>query len=300
MIIKNLYKLVIAFAASIPVMVSAQVQASVDSLKTTKEKQAKVIHFPHLYWGFSAGYNMLEVSSDNADLQYSNTASPTGGIYFEVRINKWLGIETGGNYLMFKGDAGFVAGNYQITQNDLVDTDGDTYNATYSATNVKETWDASYVEIPFAIKLQLMAGKWTFYLKPGASYNLVTSCSYNQSGTYSRSGFYPEYNITFDNLPAHGFYQNQTQKSSGEPAFTNYINPFVGLGIIFPAKRGNLFMEARYYPGTTSMVKSGNGTLFEGPENLAPLSSTYQFESITEESGKVTSGGFVFNIGFRF
>jgi hypothetical protein len=281
-------------------MASAQVQAPADSLKTTKVKPAKVIHYPHLYWGFSAGYNMLEITSDKTDLQYSNTASPTGGIYFEVRINKWLGIETGGNYLMFKGDAGFVSGNYQLIQEGLVDSDGDTYNATYSASNVEETWDANYVEIPLALKLQLMAGKWTFYLKPGASYNLVTSSSYNQSGQYSRSGFYPQYNIAFDNLSAHGFYQSQTKKSSGEPAFTNFINPFVGLGIILPAKRGNLFMEARYYPGTTTMVKPGNGTLFEGPEDLAPLSSAYQFESMTEESGKVTSGGFVFNIGFRF
>ena len=48
------------------------------------------------------------------------------------------------------------------------------------------------------------------------------------------------------------------------------------------------------------MVEPGNGTLFEGPADLTPMSTSYQFESITEECGKVTMSGFVFNLGFRF
>jgi hypothetical protein len=288
----------IAVLVLVPFGVSAQTPT--DSVKTEKPKAAKTINYPHLYWGFSGGYNMLEIASDNANVLLSNTASPTGGLYFELRINKWLGIETGGNYLMYSGDASLVSNDYTTTQVGLIDTDGDTYNATYSASGVQESWEASYIEIPLAVKLQLMAGKWTFYLKPGVSYNLVASSSYSQTGTYSRSGYYPDYDITFDNLPSHGFYKNYKKESSGEPAFTDFINPFVGFGIVLPAKRGNLFMEARYYPGTVSMVEPGTGTLFEGPADLAPMSADYQFESITEESGNVTMSGFVFNLGFRF
>ena len=288
----------IALIVLIPFGVSAQMPT--DSVKTEKPKATKTINYPHLYWGFSGGYNMLKIASDNKDVLLSNTASPTGSLYFELRINKWLGIETGGNYLMFSGDASFKSDSYTTMQNGLIDSDGDTYDATYSASAVKESWDAAYVEIPLAIKLQLMAGKWTFYLKPGASYNLVTSSSYSQMGTYSRSGYYPDYDITFDNLPTHGFYTNYYKQSSGEPPFSDFINPFVGLGIVLPAKRGNLFVEARYFPGSVAMTKTGNGILFEGPADLAPISNSHQFESILEESGKVTSSGFIFNIGFRF
>ena len=291
----------IALFVLIPLGVSAQVPT--DSIKTEvpkATKATKTINYPHLYWGFSAGYNMLELAIDNDDVLFSNTASPTGGVYFELRINKWLGIETGGNYLMFSGDASFKTDSYTTTQNGLIDSDGDTYNATYSASAVKESWDAAYVEIPLAIKAQLMVGKWTFYLKPGASYNLLTSSKYSQKGTYSRSGYYPDYDIAFDNLPTHGFYKNYKKESSGGSAFTNFINPFVGLGTVLPAKRGNLFMEARYFPGSVTMIEPGNGTLFEGPADLAPISNSHQFESILEESGKVTSSGFIFNIGFRF
>jgi hypothetical protein len=296
---QNILKAIhIAVLVLVPLGVSAQTPT--DSVKTEKPKTAKTINYPHLYWGFAAGYNMLEIASDNADVLLSNTASPTGGLYFELRINKWLGIETGGNYLMYSGDASFKSNGYTTMQEGLVDADGDRYDATYNASGVKESWEASYVEIPLAVKLQLMAGKWTFYLKPGASYNLVASSSYTQKGTYSRSGYYPDYDITFDNLPTHGFYKNYKKESSSEPAFTDFINPFVGFGIVLPAKRGNLFMEARYYPGTVSMVEPGNGTLFEGPADLAPMSKEFQFESITEESGNVTMSGFIFNLGFRF
>jgi len=289
-----------ALFVSIPVLVSAQAAMPTDSVKKVKRIVPKQIKQPHLYWGFSAGYSMLEISSDNDAFQFSNDGAPTGGVYFELRINKWLGVETGANYLMFKGDLSIVDNSYSANVNGLTDSDGDTYNAVYSASGLSETWDASYIEIPLAIKLQLMAGNWTFYLKPGVSYNVLSSSSYSQNGSYSRSGYYPDYNITFDNLPEYGFYQNSRKSSSGAPAFTSFINPFVGLGIVFPAQRGNFYMEARYYPSSATMVKEGNGTLFEGPANLGMLTSSYNFESMTEEAGKVSASGLIFNIGFRF
>lgn len=291
---------VAALFVSIPVLVSAQAAMPTDSVASAPKVMPKTINYPHLYWGFTAGYNMLEVTCDNKAMAMSNEASPTGGVFFELRINKWLGVETGANYMMLSGDIDWLNEPYQFVDKGLIDSDNQSYDATYSSTGLSETWDASYIEIPLSVKLQLMAGKWTFYLKPGASYNVLASSSYTQNGSYSRSGYYKEFEVTFENLPEYGFYQNSRNESSGKPAFTSFINPFLGLGFVFPAKRGNLFMEARYYPGSLTMVKEGNGKLFEGPENLGVLTSSYNFESMTEEAGEVSSSGLIFNIGFRF
>ncbi|HLW05930.1 MAG TPA: hypothetical protein VKY45_00085 [Marinilabiliaceae bacterium] len=197
-----------------------------------------------------------------------------------------------------KGDI-IQSADYEASFDGLMDSEGDKYNSLISTTDVKENFYADLIEIPFALKFQLPIGNWTFYLKPGASYNIVSGATYNQNGKYSRWGYYPEYNITFEDLPSHGFYDSKFQKSKGS-VFTNFINPFVGFGIVFPAQSGNLFMEAKYYPGAASIAKSGNGTLFEGPENLGVLDYKYQFESVTEESGKITLSGLTFSMGFRF
>ena len=268
------------------------------TVKKTKRIVPKEIKYPHLYWGFTGNYGIMDLTPEKAGFDYSTKGSMGGGLYFELRVTKWLGIETGGNYWVMKGDITQSA-DYATSIEGLVDSEGDEYNSLISAVKVSESWSTSLIEIPFALKFQLPVGNWTFYLKPGASYNMVTGATYNQDGIFSRSGYYSENNITFENLPSHGFYEAKHQKSSGS-AFTNFINPFVGFGIIFPAASGNLFMEAKYYPGSLSMAKSGNGTLFEGPENLGVIDRKYQFESVTEESGKITLSGLSFSMGFRF
>lgn len=274
---------------------------SLTSSTTIKTKRIvpKKIKYPHFYAGFTGNYGMMTIKPEKAGFDFTNSPLFGGGLYCEMRLTKWLGIETGANYWKTKGDIKQAASfNYTIEK--LTDSEDDEYNSLISAKEVNESWKCNIIEIPFALKFQLPVGNWTFYLKPGASYNIASGASYEQNGYYSRDGYYPETKVTFIYLPSHGFYSNQRQVSKGTPAFTNFINPFIGFGIIFPAQSGNFFVEAKYYPSSLSMAKSGNGTLFEGPENLGVLNNTYKFESVTEESGKITLSGLSFSMGFRF
>jgi len=276
-------------------------QGQTTSAKSDKNQKLvpKSIKYPHLYFGFYGEYGMLELSPEKTDFTYTTDPTYGGGAYLELKVMKWLGVEVAGTYKKLQGTSKYN-GNIDYSLNGLVDSDGDAYNSVVYATAVKEQWSTNVIELPFSLKVQLPLGNWTIYVKPGVSYNLVSGATYEQTGVYTRNGVYSAYNITLTDLPQHGFYAKRYITSNSDLAFENFINPFVGFGLIFPARSGNFYMEGKYYPGSSNLATAGNGHLFEGPDNMAPLTDAYVFESLSEESGALKLSGLSFNIGFRF
>lgn len=278
---------------------STQINTGVKDAPAIKSKKTKTraINYPHLYWGFSAGAGQFGLALDNQDMKLSNNLSFTGGAFFELRILKWLGAEIGCNYTMVSGSAKIE--NYTASIN-AKDDEGDSYVHIIEAPNVKEEMEAELLEIPLSAKFIWSPGKWNLYLKPGIAYSMALSSGYSQKNQVAISGHYPTENITFENLPQHGYFLMSHFKNKGELAIKNSINPFIGAGVVFPAKTGNFFIEGKYYPGTIDFSNgAGNGTLFEGTMDNQNIQD-YNFESITEEASKVGLGGFLVQIGLRF
>lgn len=265
---------------------------------TKKEKKVKQIKFPHFYWGFSGGAGEFGLISDDESIVIENDLSFTGGIYFELQTMKWMSVEVGGYYTQISSTS--TMDSY-TTSFDAVDDMGVNYSHQVSAAHIVEESEAGLLEIPIAIKFLWHPGNWNFYLKPGASYTMLMNSSYAQKATVGISGYYPDNNVTYTNLPNHGYFTPKSFRSKGELTYTNSINPFIGAGIIMAGrgKAGVFFIEGKYYPGSIDFNGGqGNGTLFEGPmDNSEP--NNYNFESITDET-TVNIGGFLVQIGFRF
>ncbi len=278
---------------------TTQLNAGVENtpVKSANKQDKKERKLPHLFWGFKAGAGQLGWAFENKNMELENDLAITGGIYFELQTTKWLSFEVGANYTMMSGSVSLEGYSSSI---ETTDDEGDSYTHLIDASYANEEFDASLLEVPIAIKLICNPGNWKFYLKPGVAYTMALSSSYNQQAKIAISGYYPEENITFTDLSQHGYFTGTTFKSSGEMAITTAINPFIGAGIVFPGKRGNLFIEGKYYPGAMDFSDgSGNGSLFEGPMDNQEIGD-YNFESLTEEAGEITLEGFMVEIGFRF
>lgn len=262
-----------------------------------KQDNKREIKTPHLYWGFKAGAGPLGWAFENEDMVLSNDLALTAGIYFELQTTKWLSVELGGNYTMVSG--AIEMGEYTTTL-DATDDEGISYQHQVYASYANEDIETALLEIPLSLRLIWNPGNWQLYLKPGVAYTMALSSSYNQTARIAISGYYPEDNITYTDLSQHGYFTDKTFTSSGELAINNSINPFIGVSVVFPAKRGNFFIEGKFYPGAIDLSDgSGNGSLFEGPMDNEEIGD-YNFESLSEEAGEITLEGFTVEIGFRF
>ncbi|MDP4187123.1 MAG: hypothetical protein Q8907_14160 [Bacteroidota bacterium] len=273
-----------------------------DSSKTIVNKwdiNKKEIHYPRLHWGFSGEGGTFNLMLKGDNLSVKNDPSYGGNLFFELKFAKWIGLETGGSYIELSGKVKVVS--YSKTYTNLKDNQGDNIDLTVEAKGLEESLTTSVIEIPLSLRLEWNPGKWTLYLKPGVAYTIAQTSNYKQRGTYTRTGYYPDFGITFTNLSEHGFYTEVPHKQEDNKLELNSgINPFIGAGVIFPGIQGHFYIEGKYYPGSFDFKKSENGTRpFEGP-GYVYLPSNYAFSSATALSEKVGLGGFMVTIGFRF
>jgi hypothetical protein len=282
-----------------PVVSYGQVDSAAISLKPFP-KEPKTVRYPHLYLGFSVGGGIFGLGLDKKQIELKNKPAYSGNVFLELKITSWLGIETGGGYTYLSGSSSIA--NYSQTYSGVKDDEGETLDLNIKASGVEEEFTAGLLEIPVSLRLELNPGRWTFYLKPGVSYTMALNTSYTQKGFYSRTGYYPAYNVLFTNLPQHGFYNEKyLAKSSGEIDINNSVNPFIGAGIIFPGTSGRLFIEGKYYPGSVDFKKKSvkDQLPFDGNGFFA-IPSGYSFSSVTKVSDKITMEGFIVQLGFRF
>ena len=263
-------------------------------------QEDKVLSFPRLHWGFSAGGGTYSYIMKGADLSISNKPSYTGNVFLELKFKKWIGIEVGGAYSLVSSTINIA--NYSKTYENVKDDEGDVLNLKLGASQINEKLNATLIEIPISLRFEWNPGKWTLYVKPGVAYSIVSSSTYNQEGVYTRTGYYPAYGITFNKLASHGFYSDLYHSQSGNEKLKlkNSINPFIGFGVICPGTSGRFFIEGKYYPGSINFANSATDVKpFDGA-GFVSMPTDYKYPSATLLSDKIGFGGIMVQIGFRF
>jgi hypothetical protein len=226
-----------------------------------------------LYVGLSGGYGLTMVQNDAA----FNTLKNTGEyLYqFEYQNNSSFAFEL--NY-MFNRSFGLGTGVGMNTYSTaysidyygynadylLTDIDNDIYYPTTEVNNMVETDVYESIEIPVLMKLRTGKGKTAFYMDLGIIYSLMSGY-YTLEGTNSRTGYYPDYLVTLENIPEYGFYNNEsfdgTQTDLVVPS--GGLSAYAALGLSIPLSH-NFYMKLggnmRY--GITDMGLGTNSHAF--------------------------------------
>jgi len=201
-----------------------------------------------LYVGLQAGYG--------ATMVYNQQASSTyGDLYFiEPQQNMNFGLEL--SYMFTRGfglGTGFgmntYSTNYSIDYYNeqspslLADIDGDEYLPYVYVTDLVETDVYESIEIPLLLKFRSGKGKTAFYMDLGIIYSFISGY-YTQQGSSTRSGYYPEWEVTLENIPEYDFYTNKkldaTEKELVIPS--NGISAYAAMGASIPLSN-NFFMK---------------------------------------------------------
>lgn len=96
------------------------------------------------------------------------------------------------------------------TINDLMDIDGDKYNAYRFFNNVEESLALGYLEIPISLHVgnNHATSSVSLWGEVGATLGLNVRNVFEGKGTYSCEGYYPQWNVTIQDIPFLGFVEN--------------------------------------------------------------------------------------------
>ena len=133
--------------------------------------------------------------------------------------------------------------NEYATTIEAVDVDGDNYQAIYAFNGLEESLSLTYFDIPIRLCFgQPAKDRVTAYAKLGLTPSINVASTFAGAGTYSLKGYYPQWDVTLENVEHLGFgtdmecYENVEPEINGfnlwgNVAFGAYV-PFKGSPIL--------------------------------------------------------------------
>jgi hypothetical protein len=179
--------------------------------------EAKKVYFSKFFVGISAGPDFSQeinkplnsVSGLTSKDKNTYSASIELGYFF----TRHLGFTTGVEYSVYSSDLSLKDYSNSFTSQDA---DNETYEKRITGSDIKETQTINYLKIPVELCIRFSPGRRLgFFIFGGADVLFPAKGDYNGSGTFSYTGYYPAYNVTFQNLPAYGFTNDTPVSTKG-------------------------------------------------------------------------------------
>ncbi len=115
-----------------------------------------------------------------------------------------VSLELGAGLRRYKAGIHFNA--CQRTVEDQTDADGQTYTALYAFSDMKEALSLTYLDIPVRVCLgQPAKDRIAAYLSLGLTTSIKVSSKFEGEGAYSLKGYYPQWEVTLENISELGF-----------------------------------------------------------------------------------------------
>ena len=161
-----------------------------------------------LYAGLSGSFsnsmlfNTTIFTNDKWDAVNGNNMLPSIEVFY--MITKGFGVGTGIRFGKYSTTLKIDNYNNQLS-NPVTDDDNDEYYPIFSISELQELNMINSIDIPIFLKFRGGKGKTGFYFDIGAIYSKLRSATYTLDGSASVKGYYPEYNVTLENIPEYNF-----------------------------------------------------------------------------------------------
>jgi len=140
-----------------------------------------------------------------------------------------MGVGLGVSY--FHQSARFDA--FSETLTNYTDIDGDKCDVSLKYKNVKESVSLTYLDIPFYLEIGRPSRvKTSAYLKLGFKASFLVGKNSQGEGTFTSSGYYPEREVTLDDVDVLGYYKEDKPCYNIIGGMFNPFNPFVLWGSV--------------------------------------------------------------------
>jgi len=185
-------------------------------------------------WGFEIMSNNTSFTQDVEnyllDAKLESQKKLSYGIEMIIPISPVFRIKTG---VQLKSFESLMTINTQQNESQE-DPDGDTYNQ-ISVINITQQNTLKTITIPIDLMIVLFPKKkFNIYLNTGIAYTKINNAQNLVNGDVNVSGFYPQYNVTLENIPEYGFTSDQyTDASPNWDINSSVMFLDFGAGIMF-------------------------------------------------------------------
>ncbi len=179
-------------------------------------------------------------------------------------------VEMGAGIRRFEAGIHFNA--CQKTFENQTDADGQTYTALYAFSDMQEVLSLTYFDIPVCVCLgQPAKDRIAAYLSLGLTTSIKVSSKFEGEGAYSLRGYYPQWDVTLENISELGFANDVKAYDGVHPEFKS-INLWANVAFGAYVPFGCLTVKP--HPSNV-VLKAG----LKGDMSLKSLSSTKKTSS---------------------
>ena len=204
------------------------------------------------------------VQSGIANLQSDVTGTVAGNriggavkVGYVYGITNHIGIGAGAEFAQYKQNVSFGTASASLS-NFEVDQTGSAFRYNVTTVNYNEKQTLQAVQIPLFLQYKTTINKGVdFNFRAGVKYFLPVNYKIEASGTsVSGTGYYPDVNLTLDNLPEFGFGTQNNYASSGEYKTKGILMSTFELGFTFNLSENNALYTAMF-------LDSGYGSILD-------------------------------------
>lgn len=253
-----------------------------------------------LFFGFNGGPSQTSITNKET-LSVSGLLSNRMNAYFgSVEIgyffSRHIGLSTGIGFDSYKTQ--LTLNSYENNFN-TVDSENEPYERQVTGININEVQEIGFIYVPIYLNFRLPLTKSKsvdLFLQAGANLAVPISKNYTSNGTFTYKGYYPKYNVLFENLPDFGFIGNHNTVSSGELKLQQYNFNAIGSGgfDIFIQKKIQLAFAVSYSQSLTNI------SAYDLPDKFQLSSDVDQMNSLMGGCRNVSLQSMGIKISLRY
>ena len=240
-----------------------------------------------MFIGISSGPSQSKIinegTSSIANLMSVKKYSFFGSMEIGYFFSRYLGLTSGIGFNPYKGQLSLSS--YQSNY-DAIDSDNESYEQRVSANSIQELQNISFLSIPLCINFRIPFGEAAgMFFQAGTDMTVPLSKDYHSSGIFTYKGFYPAYNVLFENLPQHRFPSNYDSNADGELELKPFGFNIIGsAGFDFSVSQKIQIAIAGVYDKSLSNISE-----YTSPDDFQLSSDVDQISSMMEGSTKATT-----------
>ncbi|MBB1195025.1 hypothetical protein DNC80_15275 [Flavobacterium sp. SOK18b] len=252
------------------------------------------------YVGIQSGIGNIQ--SDITGIQTGNRlggAIKAGYIY---SLNSHFGIGTGLEFSQYKQEVSFSRPTATLSNFEVdASTSAFVYNMTTNNYREKQTLHA--LQIPLFVQYKTNINKGTdFNFRAGAKYFLPVNYQIKAQADYvNGTAYYPDVNLTIDNLPEFGFGQQNNYSASGEYKTKGIVMSSFELGFTFEmGKKSSLYAAMFLENGYGTILDQNKNESYIGynPTSTADRKANGLYS--TDKEAEITPVAFGVTLGWNF
>ncbi|HUX96784.1 MAG TPA: outer membrane beta-barrel protein [Bacteroidales bacterium] len=220
----KIYSRFIIFSLVFFVMISTEIYPQGTESRNKPDKEGR------MYVGFNINPVQTKISNNDfsSDLMNGKGNSANFEFNFGYFFSSRAGISIGAGYYSYSSKLSLdsVSIKYQ-TQ----DSENESFEMRIKGESIVETQKISMLSIPLCIHLRFpVSKKIRIFLRPGFSFNVPLSKTFDGNGIFTYDGYYAEYPVLLQNLPEYGLPSDLNTTSSGSLELKSFSTALVASG----------------------------------------------------------------------